>query len=639
MQTAAGLICWGSVAFTRRIKMVAGRALGLLLAIYGGSGSIAIAANQDFFPIQDVRPGLRGIGKTVFQGDRIEDFQVEILGVLQNFGPRQPIVIARLSGGPLAETGILQGMSGSPVYIDGKLLGAVALGFPFSKEPIAGIQPIESMIDDATFGGPQDSPAGVPVSSRLFSNGFDSLLQLFSPHAPNRLSPFGEMSEILTPLSLSGFTRQAVTTLDASLTGFGLTPKQGVAVQAQKSQANAAATRSSSSFKISNLRPGSMISVGLITGDLNMTADGTVTYIDGNRIYAFGHRFLNAGSTEMPLAYSDVIVCIPNTNTSFKLSAPQEWIGTILSDRATAIAGELGRPAHTIPVQVAVNAGSATGARGSHNYNLQLVNDRLLTPFLTQAALFTTLDATQRTIGTGTLKLQGEVRFEGNLPPLIVHDLFVSDSGLAQQASADAVVTLAFVLGGGFRDLHVKDMSFHLDQMETKRQLRLAQAWTSAHDVRPGETVEITAVLQGENGNEVVKTIPYRVPVGAALGPLNLTLSDANTMNFPEFAGIAQTQFRSAAEMIETINRYRDSESLYVRVWRQQPAFSVAGPMPGGELSDPPPSVVLVLADTSSSVSGGATSAARGSDVAQLTLPMQGYVVTGAKTIQIEVKE
>jgi hypothetical protein len=434
------------------------------------------------------------------------------------------------------------------------------------------------------------------------------------------------MAEILTPLSLNGFTSQTVTLFDAAMhqLGFNAQPLSALSLVATTGKVSQP-----------NLQPGSMISVGLVTGDWNMTADGTVTYIDGNRIYAFGHRLLGIGQAEMPLAYSDVIACIPNTNSSFKISSPRQWIGTILSDHATAIAGELGRSAHTVPVQISVHS----KATGVHSYHLQVVNDRLLTPFLMQAALFSTLDATERAIGTGTLKLEGEIHFSGNLPPLLVHDVFVSDSGLTQQASADAVVTLAFVLGGGFRDLHLKDMEFRLDEMDSKKQLRLAQAWTSAHEVRAGETVDITAVLQAEDGTEMVKTIPYHVPVGAPAGSLNLTLSDANTLNFPDFAGIAQTQFKTAASMIAAVNRYRDSEALYIRVWRAQPGFNVAGPMPGGELSDPPPSVALVLADPSSSASSGATANARGSDVTQLTLPMQGFAVTGAKTIQIEIKD
>ena len=595
--------------------------------------SLSLAWSQQFFPLKDVRPGLRGVGKTVFQGDRIEEFQVEILGVLEDFGPKQPIILARLSGGPLAETGVLQGMSGSPVYIEGKLLGAVALGFPFSKEPICGIQPIQSMIDGAGIDGATlnvGEAATLPAGQ--ISGRFDSAVQLFSLNAARtslKTSPLGDMSQILTPLSFSGFTPKTVTGLDPALRRIGFS------AQPLSAHNLVAASSQTSPPKPMNLQPGSMISVGLITGDWNMTADGTVTYIDGNKIYAFGHRLLGLGATEVPLAFSAVIACIPATNSSFKISSPRQWIGTILSDHATAIAGELGRTARTIPVEINVNS----GATGAHSYRLSVVNDRLLTPFLTQAALFSTLDATERSIGTGTLKLQGEIRFEGNLPPLNVNDIFVTDSGLAQQAAADAVVELAFALGGGFRDLRVKNMSFRLDELDTKKQLRLAQVWTSAHDVRAGETVDITAVLQAENGVEVVKTIPYHVPEGAPLGPLNMTLSDGNTLNFPEFAGIAQTQFRTAASLIDAVNRYRGSAALYIRIWRQQTGFNVAGPMPGGEISDPPPSVALILADTSSTASSGATANTRGSDVAQLSVDMKGYVVTGAKTIQIEVKE
>lgn len=610
------------------------KALLTLVCLLGQSPGLA--AGQDFFPIENVRPGLRGIGRTVFQGDRIEDFQVEILGVLQNFGPRQPIILARLSGGPLAQTGILQGMSGSPVYIDGKLLGAVALGFPFSKEPIAGIQPIQSMIDGATFGGrDQDGPTAVPADFRRFSGGFNSLLQLFSSTSPSRKSPYGDISDISTPLTFSGFSSETVTTLDASVHPFGLTALTGVAGNAQNSPLNSDNPPKINHLKVFDLKPGAMISVGLVTGDWNMTADGTVTYIDGNRVYAFGHRLLNIGNAELPFALSDVVACIPSVNTSFKLSAPREWVGSIVSDRATAIAGEFGRTAHTIPLNIVVDSGTT----GSHTYHLNVVNDRLLTPFLTQAALFSILDSTERTIGTETLRLQGEVHFTGNLPPLVVHDIFVSDSGLSQQASADAVVTLAFVLGGGFSDLQIKDMTYRLDTQDRKKIVRLSQAWTSAHDVRPGDTIDITAVLQGENGTEVVKTIPYQIPAGAPSGLLNLTLSDANTLNFPEFAGIAQTQFRTSAALINGVNRYRDSGALFVRVWRQQPAFNVAGPMPGGELSDPPPSVVLILTDTSASASGGAAPTTRGSDVAQLSVAVPGYVVTGAKTVQVEIKD
>ena len=206
---------------------------------------------QEFFPVEDVRPGLRGVGKTVFKGDRIEEFEVEILGVLQDFGPKQPIILARLSGGPLAETGILQGMSGSPVYIKGKLVGAVALGFPFSKEPICGIQPIQSIISGATWTGAAGlgarvlgaagkdgsgsmvdrgslrTPGGVlnPLSLSQFTARFDSVVQLSSRASINpgsQHTPFGNLTEILTPVSVSGSSLHLMTYLGESMHQLGL---------------------------------------------------------------------------------------------------------------------------------------------------------------------------------------------------------------------------------------------------------------------------------------------------------------------------------------------------------------------------------------------------------------------------------
>jgi hypothetical protein len=588
--------------------------------------SAGLAGAQNFFPLQDVHPGLRGIGRTVFQGDRIEEFQVEILGVLQNLGPKQTIILARLSGGPLAETGVLQGMSGSPVYIDGKLLGAIALGFPFSKQAIAGIQPIQAMLADATFSAPL--PAGVNRLPARLEDG---------RHRPgsSTVASLDGLTELPVPLSLAGFSAATLTAFTPRFRNLGFQPQEGVSAGPVNSRQNSAIVRPSTGLS-SALQPGSMISVGLITGDMNMTADGTVTYVDGKRIYAFGHRFLDVGAIEFPFARSEVIASIPTLNASFKLTVPREWMGTILSDRNTAVAGEIGRPSHTVPLTISVRSGSAR----NHDYHLQVVNDRLLTPFLTQAALFSTIDATERTVGSGTMRLEGQVEFDGALPPLRIHDMFVSDSALAQQVSADAVVTLGFVLGGGFANLHLKSMSFTLDQVDSKRQLRLAQAWTSAHEVHPGDSVRITALLEGENGLELTRTASYQVPAGAPNGPLNFTISDANTLNFPDFAGVAPSSLRAPERLIETINSYRASDALYVRIWRQEPSFTVAGQLPGGELPDPPPSVMLILADPSASAnSNAALTLTRGSEAARIVIPVDNYVVTGAKTVQVEVKD
>ncbi|MBV9759466.1 MAG: hypothetical protein JO340_02780 [Acidobacteriaceae bacterium] len=571
-----------------------------------------VAHAQAFYPLKDVRPGLRGVGRTVFNGNHIEEFQVEILGTLENLTPKQTIILAKLSGGPLAETGVLQGMSGSPVYIDGKLVGAIALGFPFSKEPIAGIQPIEDMVADAR----PPSAAPLPKSALSFRR---------VPPVSALSSSFGSLSEILSPVAFSGFTPATLETFGTEFRRLGLSPQQGVSSGSPTSQRYSG-----------TVTPGSMISVQLLSGDMSISADGTVTYVDGNRVYAFGHRFLDSGATDLPFARADVVALLPSVNTSFKLSASREWVGSMTRDRSTAIAGEIGRHAHTVPLAITVRSAST----GIHDYRMHVVEDRLLTPFVTQTALFSVMDATERAVGAGTLRLHGQVDFEGNIPPLLIRDVFISDNALPQQASADAVVPLSFVLGAGFANLRLKNISFQLEPVDSKRQLHIAQAWASKHEARPGDTVEITAVLQGENGVELTRVATYRVPVGASAGPLNFTVSDAATLNFPDFAGMSQSALRDPGELVRAINDYRSSDAAYVRVWRQEPAFTVAGPAPGGELTDPPPSVMLILADPSSSVTTNpALTLTRGSGLAELTIPVAGFSVSGAKTVQVEVKE
>ena len=624
----------------RTTALWVGSVLVLAATAETGAQTDAQPASAGFFRLQDVKPGMRGIGRTVFHDNRIEDFQVEILGVLQNLTPKQSIILARLSGGPLQEAGVIQGMSGSPVYIDGKLLGAVALGFPFSKEPIAGIQPIEQMIADATFTPPgttgavkavadthradsvkADPRATARVERASLASGVAKMEQRF---AVSR-STFGNLSEISTPLALSGFTTRTLQTFAADFRKLGFEPQQGVSAGSPTSQEYTG-----------RIEPGSMISVQLLSGDWSVSADGTVTYIDGQKVYAFGHQFLDGGPTQLPFARSDVMAVVPALNSSFKLSVPREWVGTILSDRATAIAGLVGRKADTIPFTISVHAPNIN----AHEYHFEVVNDQLLTPFVVQTAIFSAIDATERTIGAGTLRLRGRIEFDNNLPPLVVQDVYVSDSGLAQQASVDGVVTLGFVMGGEFKDLHVKRIAYDLELVDSKHQLRIAGMWASKHEVRPGESVQVTALLQGENGIELTRTATYQVPVGAPTGPLNLTFSDANTMNAPEFAGLAQSQLHSATEMIDVINKFRGSEAAYLRVWRQAPTFSISGPLPGGEISSPPPSVMLVLADPSNSATTSqALTLTRGSGIAEFKLPVDGFAVTGARTIQVEVKE
>src|SRR5581483_8655362 len=262
-----------------------------------------LPAQTVFLEVKDLKPGMRGVGKTVFSGDRIDDFQVEILGVLENIGPKQSLILARLSGGPLASTGVLQGMSGSPVYIDGKLIGAVAMAFPFAKEPIAGIRPIGEMLRVGAEPAPDSS-------KRLRASLFDKDLTGVFGGRQEALAGGAKMVDIATPVSFGGFTPATIEQFAPQLRKLGLEPLQGMA------GGGSGSTRMGDPSRI---KPGSMISVQLMNGDCNMSADGTVTYIDGNMIYAFGHRFLSVGTTALPFARSEVLTLLPVLTTSFKI--------------------------------------------------------------------------------------------------------------------------------------------------------------------------------------------------------------------------------------------------------------------------------------------------------------------------------
>lgn len=570
---------------------------------------------EAFFPLRDIKPGMRGIGRTVFQGSRVEEFQVEILGVLQNSGPKQSIILARLSGGPLAETGVLQGMSGSPVYIDGKLVGAVALGFPFSKEPIAGIQPIEQMVS-----GTEGSDQAADAAPKSYAEVAAAERHGFGLPVSEASSTFSSpLRDIATPLALGGFTESTLATFSTGLRALGFDAQQGAGTG---SPTTAGYT--------GTVQPGSMISVQLMTGDLNISADGTVTHVDGKKVYAFGHRFLTTGSTDLPFARAEVIALLPSTNTSFKISAPRELVGSMVSDRSTAVRGEIGRAAHMVPLEVTVD-----GATGQHSYKIQLVNDRLLTPFLTQMALFTILDSTERMAGAGSLQVDGKVEFEGNAPPLDLANAFAADTSVVLQATMNLAVPISYVLQTGFRALRPKRISFRIHSVEQKRELAIDQIWLSQHEARPGDVVTLNCVLSGEGGTQVQKSTQYRVPVGAPNGRLFFTVSDANILNFGDVAGLSPSSVRSPAQLIDILNNMRPNDKAYVRVWRQQPSFA----LPGADLTDPPPSIAMVLSKSSSSVGGAGLAVSSGAKIDELQIPAGGFVVSGSKTVQLDIKE
>jgi hypothetical protein len=565
-------------------------------------------AQMPIFPLKEVQAGQRGIGKTVFSGNKIEEFQVEILGVLENVGPRQSVILARLSGGPLDKTGVMQGMSGSPVYINGRLVGAVALAFNFAKEPIAGIRPIEEML---AVGQPDRKDQTVVRASRrdvpLGPTQFGS-----EPLSTN-------LVEIATPVSFSGFTSRTLDHFAPQLQKLGLEPRQGV----------------SSGGKLppklgspASLRPGDMIAVELLSGDLSIGAEGTVTAVDGKQIYAFGHQFMSVGNTELPFARAEVLALLPNLSASFKISSPLEWMGTITQDRSTSVFGELGRKADTIPLAITVN----DGRRAPLAYHMQMIQDRVLSPYIVQMAVYSAIDATERTLGLGSYSVRGGIEFQRGVPALKLDNTFAGDFNVPAQASSGVASPLASVLGAGFDTLKIKGITLAIDASERKRLLRVDQITVSPNRVRPGDPVELSVTFTGENGAEMQKSLRYRIPVGAPAGALSFTVSDGSLSNALDYQQTAAATAKSPTQLISFLNNLRPNTNAYVRVWRTDPAFQVQGE----DLPDPPPSVGLILARAQATQG---LSLPRSSKIDELQIETGNVVVSGSKTAQVEVKE
>jgi len=574
----------------------------------------ALSAQTPFFPLKDLKPGMRGTGRTVFSGSRIDEFQVEILGVLENVGPKESLILARLSGGPLEHNGVMQGMSGSPVYIDGELVGAVAMAFPYAKDPIAGIRPIEDMVRSSSIAASPPQRPLIALADRDLTRALPRPQPALTGPGPERLI------DIATPVSFGGFTRATLEAFAPQLRTLGLEPRQGITGggSIEPGMGNPA-----------DLKPGSMISVQLMAGDYSVGADGTVTYIDGNRVYAFGHRFLDVGATDLPFARADVITLLPSLNTSFKLSTAREWMGAISHDNNTAVTGEIGKRAAMVPISIAVSHGS----RAVQSYQLRIVNDPLLSPLLVQMAVYSVIDETERTVGVSSIRVSGEIEFQNAPAPVLLNNMFAADTGSAAQVSLSAAIPVAYVMQSSFDSLQLKKVALDIQAYDQKKQLTIDSVSVSRREVRAGEKLRLNVLLTGENGVETARQFDYDVPIGAEPGTLYFTVADAGATNLADFRQVLTVNPRSPAQLITTVNNLHPNTKAYVRVWRADPAYQLEGV----DLPDPPASVALILAGTQASHSG--ITQTRNAKLAEMEVDGGDMVISGVKTVQVEIRE
>jgi hypothetical protein len=351
-----------------------------------------------------------------------------------------------------------------------------------------------------------------------------------------------------------------------------------------------------------------------------------VTHVDGNRVYAFGHRFLSVGNTELPFTTASVVALLSNLSTSFKIAASGQPLGAITGDYNAAVSGEIGRKAKMAPVSITV-----MGAARESRYRMDVIQDQMLSPLLLQMMVYSALDASERTLGSSSVRLRGIVKFEGAPDPVRIDNMYSGDFNVPLVASLGTALPVAYALQNTVDTLKLHSVELTLDAVPEKKQFSIENVWTSRRQVRPGEAFDISVLLVGDGNRELVEQVRYEVPVGAPVGPLNITVADGPTTNASEGRVYSLAQPRPASQVIPLLNSLRGSTRGYVRLWRQDPTYTLEGQ----ELPAPPPSVGMILARLPVAAAVPGRSAA----VAEIPFDAADAVISGSKTIQVEVRE
>ncbi|MFN0086344.1 MAG: SpoIVB peptidase S55 domain-containing protein [Blastocatellia bacterium] len=621
MRRLATLIVW----------LLCGAAVvGAQTASPSGAGTAGGSAPKtEFFPLDQVKPGMRATGYTVMAGGEPKAFELEILGLIKGFQfPRQSAVLSKLLGEEMNHTGVFQGMSGSPVYIDGKLLGAVAFGYQFAKDPIAGITPIQHMIEvfEQRQGEEQkvDAPRPVSFSEIAFqedSREYRQFLKSMSGGdaggrgAVNAAASGQMLVPIATPLAISGIPADVVARFAPIFQSWGFNPVAGIAGTAEigdlkKADAN-------------TLKPGSTIVVPLVRGDYSLAAAGTVTYRDGDRIYAFGHPFLSLGVSEFPMHEGEVVTVMSSSATSFKLSYPTAMVGTMRGDRATGIYGELGVSPRMIPVEINLK----TSRGETREYKYDMVADRFLTPILLQMTMIGAINSTERSIGDSTLQIRTQIKLK-SLPEINIENRLSMSMNAPLAAAFATSQPIGVLFNSGFKDLQFEKVVYDITSLDARSTAQLDRLWINRTEVHRGEKVEIQAFARTDGGIEYVERIQVEIPQDAPIGPLQIIVGDGGALQAAEpRAGFT---VKSLDQLVRELNRIRKADRLYVRLARAENGAVIKNE----ELPSLPPSILATLG--SDRTAGGYT-LTRSASIYEKELAPAEFVLSGQRTLTINV--
>jgi hypothetical protein len=582
------------------------------VAVFAEAPAAITSTKTPILPLSEVKTGMHGVAYTVFEGVKPEPMDVEILGVLRNAnGPKGDIILVRLHGKKVEYTGVVAGMSGSPVYVDGKLIGAIAFRIgEFSKEPIAGVTPIEEMLEinglDTTSPAEAQSvtPPAIGGTTRTSGPGASGNIQ----GVANLLRP------IDTPLVFSGFTADAVSRFAPQFAAAGIVPVMGAGSVSDEKQPEP-------------VEPGSAVSAILVRGDVNIAATCTVTYMDPQRLLACGHPLLQFGMVDMPMTKARVLATLPSPQNAFKIVNTTEPIGAFVQDRHTGIMGRFDRQPEMIPVSLTIH-----GTNKPKQFHYEVLNNSRLTPVAIMATVFSALQGVNEAGEDVTYRMSGNISVNG-YPDVRLQNMYAPSDAGNPTAFASAI-SLGERFGRIYQNPYdkpkIKGVELDFDLVRERRSAQLESARTDVTEARPGEEIVVESVLRPYRGERIVRQVPVRIPTSTPKGTLRILISDGNTLDRMRNIGGTHARRMDLGSTIALLNKEHANDRLYVSLLEANPQAMVEDKV----MPTMPLSVMTVMEGmrgTQDMVVVGESS------VNESSTPLD-YVVSGAQIITLTVK-
>jgi len=580
---------------------------------------LSAQTSQPTIPVDQIHTGMHGYALTVFEGVKPESMDLEVLGVLHNAnGPKGDIILIRLHGTKVEYTGVVAGMSGSPVYIDGKLAGALAFRIgEFSKEPIAGVTPIADMLEiNALDKSPAEEAAATKpgvanAAGKTASPGAAGSVPASTQDFASYLKP------IDTPLVFNGFSEDTVRRFAGQFASAGVLPVMGAGSVSGDKQPEP-------------LEPGSAVSAILVRGDMDIAATCTVTYIDPQRLLACGHPLLQFGSVDLPMNKAQVLATLPSPLNAFKIVNTTEQAGVFVQDRHTGIMGVFNKQPDMIPVTLTIHSGNGASQKDFH---YEVLNNPRLSPVAIMATVFNALHGVNEYGEEITYRLNGTINVKG-FPEVGLKNMFVP-----AENGQPAAMTAALSLGERFGRIYdnpynapaVKSVKLDFELVRERRWARLESARTDVTEARPGDQIIVETVLAPYRGERVVRQIPVKIPTSASKGTLRILVSDGDTLDRVGRTNPAFGRKLDLASTIALLNKEHANNRLYVSLLEADPEARVADKV----MPTLPISVMNVMDGMRGNQEMIVSSE---SNVDETSTPPLDYVVSGAQLLTITVK-